>query len=39
VKLRAPELLRRELSAPRWRPQNISMSGATDCYQPCERQF
>lgn len=39
VKLRAPELLRRELSASRWRPQNISMSGATDCYQPCERQF
>jgi hypothetical protein len=39
VKLRAPELLRGELSAPRWRPQNISMSGATDCYQPCERQF
>jgi DNA repair photolyase len=39
VKLRAPELLRHELSAPRWRPQVITMSGVTDCYQPAERQF
>jgi DNA repair photolyase len=39
VKLRAPELLRRELSSPRWEPQSIAMSGVTDCYQPCERQF
>ncbi len=39
VKLRAPELLRRELSSPRWRPQSITLSGATDCYQPAERQF
>jgi DNA repair photolyase len=39
VKLRAPELLRRELTAPRWQPQPIAMSGATDCYQPAERQF
>ncbi len=39
VKLRAPELLRRELSAPRWRPEGITMSGVTDCYQPAERQF
>lgn len=39
VKLRAPELLRRELSARRWQPQPIAMSGATDCYQPAERQF
>jgi DNA repair photolyase len=39
VKLRAPELLRRELSAPRWQPEGISMSGVTDCYQPCERHF
>lgn len=39
VKLRAPELLRAELSAPRWQPQPIAMSGATDCYQPAERQF
>jgi len=39
VKLRAPELLRRELTARRWQPQSIAMSGATDCYQPAERQF
>src|SRR5207248_379551 len=39
VKLRGPELLRRELSKPRWQPQPIAMSGATDCYQPAERHF
>jgi DNA repair photolyase len=39
VKTRAPELLRRELSAKRWQPQPIAMSGVTDCYQPAERQF
>jgi DNA repair photolyase len=39
VKLRAPELLRRELSNPRWKPQTIGMSGVTDCYQPAERHF
>ncbi|HVU32882.1 MAG TPA: PA0069 family radical SAM protein [Opitutaceae bacterium] len=39
VKLRAPELLRAELSAPRWVPQPIAMSGVTDCYQPAERRF
>jgi len=39
VKLRAPELLRHELSSPRWQPQSITMSGATDCHQPAERHF
>jgi DNA repair photolyase len=39
VKLRAPALLRRELAAPRWKPQGIMMSGVTDCYQPAERHF
>ena len=39
VKTRAPELLRRELSAKRWTAQPIAMSGVTDCYQPAERQF
>lgn len=39
VKLRGPELLRRELSARRWQPQPIAMSGVTDCYQPAERTF
>ncbi len=39
VKLRAPELLRAELTAKRWRPEPLAMSGVTDCYQPAERQF
>jgi DNA repair photolyase len=39
VKTRAPELLRRELSARRWQPEPIAVSGVTDCYQPAERQF
>ncbi len=39
VKLRAPELLRKELTRKNWQPQPIAMSGATDCYQPAERQF
>ena len=39
VKRRAPELLHRELTARRWQPQPIAMSGATDCYQPAERHF
>jgi DNA repair photolyase len=37
VKLDAPRLLRKELSSPKWRPQTISISGVTDCYQPVER--
>src|SRR5436309_2137463 len=39
VKKDAPELLRRELSASRWAPQVIAMSGVTDCYQPVERRL
>jgi DNA repair photolyase len=39
VKHRAPELLRRELSSPKWQPQTIAMSGVTDCYQPVERRL
>lgn len=39
VKRRAPELLRAELSKPSWQPEPINFSGATDCYQPAERQF
>ncbi len=39
VKADAPELLRRELAAPRWRPQVIGMGGVTDIYQPVERKL
>ncbi len=39
VKLNAPELLRAELSSPKWEPQVIVMSGVTDCYQPVERKL
>ncbi len=39
VKHQAPELLRKELGAPKWRPQTIAMSGVTDCYQPIERRL
>lgn len=39
VKERAPELLRAELSSPRWKPKCISISGVTDCYQPVERKL
>jgi DNA repair photolyase len=39
VKENAPELLRRELSSSKWRPQTIVMSGVTDCYQPVERKL
>ena len=38
VKERAPELLRAELSARKWRPQSLAMSGVTDCYQPIDRR-
>ena len=39
VKENAPELLRKELSSPRWKPQELAMSGVTDCYQPIERKL
>src|SRR5262245_13472005 len=39
VKEAAPELLRRELSSPKWKPQVLAMSGVTDCYQPVERRL
>jgi DNA repair photolyase len=39
VKEDAPQLLRKELSARSWKPQVISMSGVTDCYQPIERKL
>jgi len=39
VKADAPKLLRAELSARRWKPQTIAMSGVTDCYQAVERKL
>ncbi|HEY9510434.1 MAG TPA: PA0069 family radical SAM protein [Verrucomicrobiae bacterium] len=39
VKENAPALLRAELSARKWKPQVIMMSGVTDCYQPIERKL
>ncbi len=39
VKEDAPELLRRALLAPGWRPRPIALSGVTDPYQPVERRL
>jgi DNA repair photolyase len=35
----APELLRRELASPNWRPEPIVMSAITDIYQPIEHKM
>ena len=39
VKEDAPELLRRELMSPKWKPQTLALSGVTDPYQPIERRL
>ena len=39
VKEDAPDLLRRELSSPSWKPQVVAISGVTDPYQPVERRL
>ncbi len=39
VKEDAPELLRKELSSPRWQPRVLGLSGVTDPYQPLERKL
>ena len=38
IKQDAPELLQKELSSPRWRPELLALSGVTDPYQPVERR-
>ncbi len=39
VKQNAPELLRRELASPKWKPTPLGMCGVTDPYQPVERKL
>jgi DNA repair photolyase len=39
VKHDAPALLRKFLARDAWKPEPITFSGVTDCYQPAERQF
>ena len=39
VKEDLPDLLRRELAAPRWRPQVVAIGTVTDAYQPIERRL
>ena len=39
VKRDAPKLLREALSAKKWKPQVIGLSGNTDAYQPAERRL
>jgi len=35
----APQLLKRELASPRWKPEPIVMSAITDIYQPIEHKM
>ncbi|MEZ6135743.1 MAG: PA0069 family radical SAM protein [Pirellulaceae bacterium] len=39
VKHDAADLFRKFLSKPQWKPEPITFSGVTDCYQPAERKF
>src|SRR6187431_3028726 len=39
VKENAPDLLRRELMLPSWKPQPLAISGVTDAFQPIERRL
>lgn len=39
VKHDAPDLLRAAFEKKSWKPQTIVLSGNTDCYQPCEREY
>jgi DNA repair photolyase len=39
VKEEAAELFREFLARPSWRPEPVTFSGVTDCYQPAERHY
>ncbi len=39
VKVNAPELLRRELAAPRWKGEHVAMGTNVDCYQRAEGRY
>jgi DNA repair photolyase len=39
AKVDAPKTLKAELSSRSWKPEAISISGVTDCYQPVERRL
>jgi DNA repair photolyase len=39
VKVNAPELVRRELAAPKWRGAHIAMGTNVDCYQRAEGRY
>lgn len=39
VKVNAPEVLRRELAAPRWKGEHVAMGTATDPYQRAEDRY
>lgn len=39
VKVNTPELVRRELAAPRWRGEHIAMGTNVDCYQRAEGRY
>ena len=39
VKTNAPELLRRELAAPRWKGEHVAMGTNVDCYQRVEGRY
>lgn len=39
VKKNAPELLEATLRKKKWKVKTITISGNTDCYQPCERTY
>ncbi len=39
IKKNAPDLLKAAFEKKNWKVKPIVLSGNTDCYQPCERQF